>query len=179
MAAKKKASSKKKASLRKTTTRRVSRDVFDLDQLNEIIQLMKDHGLTEVDLEQDQRKLRLSRGGAPGAIPVAMPAAPPFAAVPSAPAGDGGGSAAADNANTVTIDSPMVGTFYSKPNPDSPNFVKVGDHVGPETIVCIIEAMKVFNEIPAEVSGKVVAILVDNEASVEFGKPLYKIDTSQ
>ncbi len=70
----------------------------------------------------------------------------------------------------------MVGTFYASPNPESPPFVKVGDHVGPTTTVCVIEAMKVFNEIPAEVSGQVVAVLVDNGEPVEFGQPLFKVD---
>jgi acetyl-CoA carboxylase biotin carboxyl carrier protein len=70
----------------------------------------------------------------------------------------------------------MVGTFYVSSGPDSPPFVKVGDHVGPESTVCIIEAMKVFNEIPAEVSGKIVAVLVDNAEPVEFGQPLFKVD---
>ncbi len=70
----------------------------------------------------------------------------------------------------------MVGTFYSAANPDSPAFVKVGDHVGPDTIVCIIEAMKVFNEIPAEISGRIAAVLVENGEPVDFGQPLFKID---
>jgi acetyl-CoA carboxylase biotin carboxyl carrier protein len=73
------------------------------------------------------------------------------------------------------IKSPMVGTFYSAANPESPPFVKVGDHVGLETVVCIIEAMKVFNEIPAEVSGQIAAVLVENGAPVEFGQPLFKV----
>ena len=80
--------------------------------------------------------------------------------------------------NIVTINAPMVGTFYSRPNPNSDAYVKVGDHVSNDTTVCIIEAMKVFNEIPAEVSGRVVAILVDDDEPLEFGKPLFKIDTS-
>ena len=71
----------------------------------------------------------------------------------------------------------MVGTFYTASSPESPAFVKVGDHVGPDTIVCIIEAMKVFNEIPAEMSGQIAAVLVENGAPVEFGQPLFKIDT--
>ena len=75
------------------------------------------------------------------------------------------------------IKSPMVGTFYAAPNPESPAYVKVGDHVGPETTVCIVEAMKVFNQIPAEVSGKIVAVLVENGEPVEFGQPLFKVDT--
>ncbi len=71
----------------------------------------------------------------------------------------------------------MVGTFYASPDPDSPPYVKVGDVVGPETTVCIVEAMKVFNQIPAEVSGRIVAVLVENGAPVEFGQPLFKVDT--
>jgi acetyl-CoA carboxylase biotin carboxyl carrier protein len=78
----------------------------------------------------------------------------------------------------VVIKSPIVGTFYTASGPDSDAFVKVGDHVGPESTVCIVEAMKVFNEIPSEVSGKVAAILVANGDPVEFGQPLFKVDTS-
>ena len=73
----------------------------------------------------------------------------------------------------------MVGTFYAAPDPDSPPYVKVGDHVGPETTVCIVEAMKVFNQIPAEVSGKILTVLVENGESVEYGQPLFKVDTSE
>ena len=74
------------------------------------------------------------------------------------------------------IKSPMVGTFYSAPEPDAAPFVKVGDHVGPETVVCIVEAMKVFNQIPAEVSGRIVSVLAENGAPVEFGQPLFRVD---
>ena len=74
------------------------------------------------------------------------------------------------------VKSPMVGTFYSSPDPDSPPYVKVGDHVGPETTVCIVEAMKVFNQIPSEVAGKIVAVLAENGQPVEFGQPLFKVD---
>jgi acetyl-CoA carboxylase biotin carboxyl carrier protein len=73
----------------------------------------------------------------------------------------------------------MVGTFYSAPDPDSPQYVKVGDNVGPETVVCTVEAMKVFNQIPAEVSGKIVAVLVENGEPVEYGQPMFKVDTRQ
>ena len=82
-----------------------------------------------------------------------------------------------DDVHTALIKSPIVGTFYSAPNPESPSYVKVGDHVGPETTVCIVEAMKVFNQIPAEVSGKIIAVLVENGQPVEFGQPLFKVDT--
>ena len=83
----------------------------------------------------------------------------------------------ADEAHVAVIKSPIVGTFYAAPNPESPAFVKVGDHVGPETTVCIVEAMKVFNQIPAEVSGKITTVLVENGQPVEFGQPLFKVDT--
>ena len=81
-----------------------------------------------------------------------------------------------DDSRLLVIKSPMVGTFYKASGPDVPAFVKVGDRIGPEKTVCIIEAMKVFNEIPAGVSGQVVAILVENGAPVEFGQPLIKVD---
>jgi acetyl-CoA carboxylase biotin carboxyl carrier protein len=101
---------------------------------------------------------------APVAAPHAQPAAPAAAAPP-----------AADD-RMVEITSPMVGTFYTASGPDAAPFVKVGDRIGPEKTVCIVEAMKVFNEIPAGVSGQVVAILVENGAPVEFGQPLIKVD---
>jgi acetyl-CoA carboxylase biotin carboxyl carrier protein len=81
-----------------------------------------------------------------------------------------------DDSNFTLIRSPMVGTFYAAANPESAPFVKVGDQVGPETTVCVIEAMKVFNEIPAESSGKIVAILVENGAPVEFSQPLFRVE---
>jgi acetyl-CoA carboxylase biotin carboxyl carrier protein len=87
--------------------------------------------------------------------------------------------AAGDGPNIVVVKSPMVGTFYNKPNPKAEVFVKVGDHIEPNTTICIIEAMKVFNEIPAEISGTIVAVLVQNEESVDFGKPLFKVDSSK
>lgn len=161
-------------------------DVFDLKRLRDLIELMNQYDLTEVDLKQEKQHIRLSKGGSFVAPPtMAMPAAQaPAAQAPVASSAATSGantssdSGGGDPANIVTIDSPMVGTFYTKPNPESENFVKVGDHVGPETVVCIVEAMKVFNEIQAEVSGKVVAVLVGNEESVDFGKALFKIDTS-
>ena len=83
--------------------------------------------------------------------------------------------AAAEDANARSIRSPMVGTFYTAASPDSPPFVKVGDQVGPESTVCIVEAMKVFNEIPAECSGKIAAVLATNGQSVEYGQPLFRV----
>lgn len=154
--------------------------VFDLARIRSLIELMKEHDLSEVDLCQADQQIRLARGTAPVSTYVAAPAAaaPPPAVAPAQDAGARPAAPPADGANIVTIKSPMVGTFYSRSNPNSPALVKVGDHVTPEKTVCIIEAMKVFNEIPAEVRGKIVAVLVNDEEAVEFNKPLFKVDTS-
>ena len=149
-----------------------SSNVFDMERLLQYVEFMKENDLTEIDLEQDGQKVRLSRGGV--AQPIA--AAPsPVVAAPVAPADDN--SADGESEHIVTIDSPMVGTFYGSANPDSPAFIKVGDSVGKDTTVCIVEAMKVFNEIPAEISGKIVAVLVNYQDPVDCGKPMFKVDT--
>lgn len=147
-------------------------NVFDVEQLQQLVELMEAHDLSEVNLREGGRKIRLRRGGIVATPATAAPvvASAPVAAAPAA--------ATSDSDNITTITSPMVGTFYSRPNPDTSAFVKVGDSVEPETTVCIIEAMKVFNEIPAEIRGKIVAILVKDEESLEFGKPMFKVDTS-
>ena len=129
-------------------------------------------------------RIQLRRGGNPTVSPVvaAPPAVPvaPVAAKPAAPAPQAAEQVAAaeSKGSEADIKSPIVGTFYSAPDPESPPFIKVGDHVGPETPVCIVEAMKVFNEIPAEVSGKITAVLVENGSPVEFGQPLFRVDTA-
>lgn len=154
-------------------------DIFELDRVRRLIDLMKEHGLTEVDLRQGDQQIRLARTqdnpAAASMIPAAQVPVAPVAAAPAAPAQ---ATEAAEEANIAYIKAPMVGTFYSRPNPDADSFVKIGDHVNEDSTVCIIEAMKVFNEIPAEVRGRVVAILVDDDEPLEFGKPLFKIDTS-
>ena len=110
---------------------------------------------------------------------MAMPAGMP--ALPAASHSSAAGAAATSEPepdNSVYIKSPTVGTFYSKPNPDSPPFVKVGDVVGPDTVVCLVEAMKMYNEIHAGVSGKIVACLATNEEPVDVNKPLFKVEPS-
>ncbi len=150
-------------------------NVFDLARIQDLIALMKEHELTRIDLRQGDQQIRLARGGEPVfAAPPPMAAAPqpaPVAAAPAAPV--------EDEQHITIIRSPMVGTFYSRANPNSEPFVKIGDQVQPETVCCIIEAMKVFNEIPAEMRGRIVAVLVDDEEPVEFGKPLFKVDTRE
>lgn len=146
-------------------------DIFDVKKVRQLIELMKEHDLSELDLRQADHRVKIRRGGevvvSTGPLaPVPMAAAAPVAVAPASTA----------DSRMLVIKSPMVGTFYKAAGPDSPVFVKVGDRIGPEKTVCIIEAMKVFNEIPAGVSGQVVAILVDNGAPVEFGQPLIKVD---
>lgn len=150
---------------------------FDFDRLLTLVELMEKHGLTEISLQRGDEKWRLRRGMETSASPMtySQQATVP-AATPAANAAPGGGAPAAPrNDGTVTINSPTVGTFYSSPTPDDPPFVSVGSTVLPETVVCIVEAMKVFNQIPAEVSGTVVEILVKNGDSVEFGQPLFRV----
>jgi acetyl-CoA carboxylase biotin carboxyl carrier protein len=149
-----------------------SGDVFEIKQLRRLIELMKKHDLSEVDLEQGDARVRIRRGGA-AAQPFVLPAQP-AAGVPAEPAAPAA-KPPADSQHTV-ITSPMVGTFYRASGPEASPFVKVGDRIDPESTVCIIEAMKVFNEIPAGVAGQVVAVLVENGAAVEFGQPLVKVD---
>ena len=154
-------------------------DVFDVRKIRRLVELMKEYELSHIDLRQGEMRIQLQRGGvAPptsGApAPAAAEATPAVAAAKSPAAA---APTAVDEAHFVLVRSPIVGTFYSSPDPDSAVYVKVGDHVGPETTVCIVEAMKVFNEIPAEVAGKVVAVLVENGEPVEFGQPMFKVDT--
>ena len=149
-----------------------SRDAFNLERLHQLVELMEEHALSEVDLQQNHQRIRLRRGAIGEVQVAATQATAPVAARTDSPTDVG-------VENTVTINSPMVGTFYTRPNPEADAFIKVGDHINADTIVCVVEAMKVFNEIPADVSGQIVAVLVENEESVEFGKPLFKVDTSK
>jgi acetyl-CoA carboxylase biotin carboxyl carrier protein len=152
-------------------------EIFDVKKIRRLADLMNDQGLTEIELRHAETRIRLSRGYA-GTVTVdrAAPPALPAAASAAAPAAAGKAEPASD-ANLHIVKSPMVGTYYASSSPESPAYVKVGDHVSKETIVCLIEAMKVFNEIPAEVAGKVVAVLVENGEPVEYGQPLFRVDT--
>ena len=148
-------------------------DVFEVERVRSLVELMIEHGLTEIDLRQHGKTVRLKRETlvAAPATPMVMP---PVAATPvSAPAAST--STGEDDPNLLVIKSPMVGTYYSRANPESEPFVQVGKRVSSDTTVCIIEAMKVFNEIAAEVSGTIEEILVEDEEAVEFGKPLMKV----
>ena len=154
-------------------------DVFDVKKVRKFIELMNEHDLTEIDLRQGDQRIRLRRG--PENVTVATSPAMPAGPSPAASAGPGSpeetkAPADVDDGKTILIRSPMVGTFYAAATPDAPPFVKVGDQVGPETTVCIVEAMKVFNEIPAECSGRIVATLAQNGDAVEFNQPLFRVE---
>jgi acetyl-CoA carboxylase biotin carboxyl carrier protein len=156
-------------------------DIFDVKRIRRLVELMNEHDLSEVDLRQGEQRIKLRKGHDPivsvggGVPPMNMPVAAAASPAP-APAPT---AAAADDPNLAVVKSPMVGTFYAAASPDAQPFVKVGDPVGPTTTVCVIEAMKVFNEIPAEISGRIVAVLVENGDPVEFGQPLFKVESKK
>ena len=158
-------------------------DVFDVRRVRRLVELMQEFELAEIDLRQAEQRIRLRKDQDPviaaGAYaPLAHAYAPPAMAPPAAAPAASAASAAAggEPAGALYVTSPMVGTFYLSASPDTPPFVKVGDQVGPDTVVCIVEAMKVFNEIPAEVSGKIAAVLVENAAAVEYGQKLFRLE---
>jgi len=151
---------------------------FDLDRLRRLFSMMDKFGVTEVNLQNDVESWRIRRGPrqvmVPAAEPVSQPAvaaAPPAATASGAPA-----PANAEKPAGITINAPTVGTFYNRPTPDDEPFVTVGATVKPDTVVCLIEAMKVFNQITAEKSGRIVEVLVENGDAVEFGQPLFRIE---
>lgn len=155
--------------------------MIDISKLQEIVKLMVDNDLSEVDLQDGEETVTIKRGAA-GPIVHHMPA-PQYAApgpTMSAPTTSNNGSApgaaaAAPASNLIAIESPMVGTLYLAPNPDSPSFVKPGSSIRPESVICLIEAMKVFNEIKAEKTGVIEQILVKNGEAVEFGQKLFLV----
>ncbi len=166
--------------------------MIDIRKLKELVRLMVENELSELDLEDQQETVKIRRGRdnqtvvnhqpviyngsdapscapAPAAAPAAVAAAPAEASPPVAPGEDSG---------LIAIESPMVGTFYSAPNPDSEAYVTVGSQISDDTMVCLIEAMKVFNEIKAGVSGTIEQILVKNGDAVEFGQKLFLVRPS-
>jgi acetyl-CoA carboxylase biotin carboxyl carrier protein len=157
---------------------------MDLKEIQNLIKFVSNSGVAEVKLEMDDVKITIKttvEGTSPeitylqqAPIAQAAPQAPqaPVAAAPVAAA------PAAENSNYITVKSPMIGTFYRKPSPDKPMFVEVGSTISKGDTLCVIEAMKLFNEIESEVSGKIVKILVDDMSPVEFDQPLFIVDPS-
>ncbi|MFP5437020.1 MAG: acetyl-CoA carboxylase biotin carboxyl carrier protein [Bacteroidia bacterium] len=159
---------------------------MDIREIQNLIKFVAKSGATEVKLEMDDFKITIktTTEGAQEAtafvqhIPVAQAApavaAAPVAETPAAPAA----APADDTAKYITVKSPIIGTLYRKPSPDKPAFVEVGSTISKGDVVCVIEAMKLFNEIESEVSGKIVKVLVDDASPVEFDQPLFLVDPS-
>lgn len=161
---------------------------MNIKEIQDLIKFVAKAGVTEVEIEQKDFKITIKaaqeterqivvQAAAPvqqmaAPAPVALPSAAPVAQpdqVPAAPA-------ATENSNLITVKSPMIGTFYRSPGPDKESFVSVGQNIGKGDTLCIIEAMKLFNEIEAEVSGKIVKVLVDDASPVEYDQPLFLVD---
>jgi acetyl-CoA carboxylase biotin carboxyl carrier protein len=156
---------------------------LNLKSLKKIITIMNRAKITELDIEQDGVKIHLRKGPGPGEIAAAplMPMVPAVAPMPvaasPAPTATPAAPAADDEANLHTIASPMVGTFYRSPGPDAKPYVDVGAEVDENQVVCIVEAMKLMNEIKADVKGVIRKILVENAQAVEYGQPLFLVET--
>lgn len=162
---------------------------MNIKEIQDLIKFVAKSGVNEVEIEQKDFKITIKSqseskeqiivqaaapvAAAPAAAPVPMPAAAPAPAAPEAAANTG-----ADDSKYVTVKSPMIGTFYRSSGPDKDAFVNVGDTIGVGDTVCIIEAMKLFNEIEAELSGKIVKVLVDDATPVEYDQPLFLVDPS-
>ena len=156
---------------------------MDIKQIQELIKFVSRSGVNEVAIEQENFKITIKTNQAPVYVNAALPAAAapqpvaPAAApattvevkAPSAPVAE-------DTSKYITIKSPMIGTFYRSTSPDKPSFVNVGDEIGAGKVICIIEAMKLFNEIESEVSGRIVKVLVDNASPVEYDQPLFLVE---
>lgn len=161
---------------------------MELKDIQNLIKFVAKSGANEVKLEMEDIKITIKTGAGKTETtilqqaPVSVPQIP---VVPTAQANTVADEPAAEtsapkeeSSKYIEITSPIIGTFYRKPSPDKPVFVEVGDTVNPETVVCIVEAMKLFNEIESEVSGKIVKILVEDGTPIEFGQPLFLVDPS-
>ncbi len=160
---------------------------MDIKQIQDLIRFVSKSGVNEVSIEQNDFKITIKTNQAPtivnATIPSAQPAAvatqplaaaaaePPVAVAPVVSV-----AAAAETSNYITVKSPMIGTFYRSAGPDKASFVNIGDEIKPGNVLCIIEAMKLFNEIESEVSGRIVKILVENASPVEYDQPLFLVE---
>ena len=160
---------------------------MDIKEIQNLIKFVAKSGASEVKLEMDDIKITIKTGSdpettavqyAPMQAQVPQYAAPPMAETKPQGEASAPAAAAAENAKYITIKSPIIGTFYRKPSPDKPLLVEVGQTISEGDVLCIIEAMKLFNEIESEVSGKIVKVLVDDSSPVEFDQPLFLVDPS-
>jgi acetyl-CoA carboxylase biotin carboxyl carrier protein len=155
---------------------------MDIKQIQELIRFVSKSGVNEVAIEQKDFKITIKTNQTPTIVTASLPTPVPAAAVSSAPATPAPAAVAAtpvsaeDSSKYVTVKSPMIGTFYRSSAPDKPLFVNVGDEIKPGKVLCIIEAMKLFNEIESEVSGRIVKVLVDNASPVEYDQPLFLVE---
>jgi acetyl-CoA carboxylase biotin carboxyl carrier protein len=160
---------------------------MDIKQIQELIKFVHKSGVNEVSIEEKDFKITIKTNQAPTVVNATIPAAAPAAAAPvAAPAPQAASPApapavaapapAADDSKYLTIKSPMIGTFYRSSSPDKPSFVNVGDEIKQGQVLCIVEAMKLFNEIESEVSGRIVKVLVDNASPIEYDQPLFLVE---
>ncbi|EMR06676.1 Biotin carboxyl carrier protein of acetyl-CoA carboxylase [Bhargavaea cecembensis DSE10] len=166
--------------------------MLKIQEIREIIKLIDQTGIEEFKYKTEEGEIKLKKGGAVQVVETApaaqAPAAPAAAPAPAAPAAqpapaakeepkpqEAAPAAASSDENLLEVKSPMVGTFYKSPSPDAPPFVSVGDKVKPDSVVCIVEAMKLFNEIEAEMNGEIAQILVEDGQLVEYGQPLFLV----
>jgi acetyl-CoA carboxylase biotin carboxyl carrier protein len=158
---------------------------MDIKQIQDLIRFVSKSGVNEVSIEQNDFKITIKTNQAPTIVNATIPGVQPAvtqAAAPAAPVATvhtpapAEAPAAADVSKYITIKSPMIGTFYRSSSPDKPSFANVGDEIQAGSVLCIIEAMKLFNEIESEVSGKIVKVLVDNASPVEYDQPLFLVE---
>ena len=153
---------------------------FEVETIRDLVRLMSKHGLSELDLQDGEKKIRLKKEGlsAPVYAPIMQQQPAPVLQQPAQAqaAATAPAAAPAINKNLIEIKSPTPGTFYSQEKPGSPPYVAVGAKVNPKTVVCQIEAMKLFNEIAAECTGTIVEILIENKQPVEYGQVLFRVD---
>lgn len=158
---------------------------MDIKQIQDLIRFVSKSGVNEVSIEQQDFKITIKTNQAPTYVTATVPVEPAPAItavaaaatpVPTAPTTTTAPAAEADTSKYITIKSPMIGTFYRSASPDKPLFVNVGDEIKEGKVLCIIEAMKLFNEIESEVSGRIVKVLVDNASPVEYDQPLFLVE---
>ncbi len=155
---------------------------MDLKQIQELVKIVHKSQISELTIEEDKFKVTIKQNSpnTPGSNTALLPVSQVMPVLPAAPApaasGDGSKGPSSRTENLLTIKSPMIGTFYRSPAPDKPSFVNVGDEIDPGKVVCVIEAMKLFNEIESEVKGKIVKVLVEDASPVEYDQPLFLVE---
>ncbi|MDB5229704.1 MAG: accB [Chitinophagaceae bacterium] len=161
---------------------------MDFKQIQELIKIVNKSNIGELSIEEKEFKITIKQKEEPVQNFLTSPQAPVYAQMPqpaSSPAPASGANLAGNESqpaetksNYITVKSPMIGTFYRRPSPDKPSFVEIGDEITPGKVVCVVEAMKLFNEIESEVSGKIIKILADDASPVEYDQPLFLVDPS-